>query len=73
MQGLTRSYHRFKETHINARFDDNNASLDVKSQQSNSISRSRAPSHSGCLKSMSRTITMQGLTFTAITASEKRT
>ena len=29
--------------------------------------------HSACLESMSRTITMQGLTLTAITTTEKRT
>ena len=37
---------------------------------------SRAKGHSSCLNSMlrmSRTITMQGLTLAAITASEKRT
>ena len=32
-----------------------------------------APSHNACLKSMSVTITMQGLTLTAITATEKHT
>ena len=36
-------------------------------------SRSRAPGHTACLKSMSRTITMQVLTHPAITASEKCT
>ena len=34
---------------------------------------SRAPGHSACLKSMSRTMTMEGLTLAAITAAEKRT
>ena len=34
-------------------------------------SRSRALGHSACLKSMLRTNTMQGLTLSAITASEK--
>ena len=36
-------------------------------------SRSMATGHSACLKSMSRTNTMQGLTFAAITATEKQT
>ena len=62
----THSYHRYRETHFNAR-------LDVKSKQSHKSakSRSRAPGHSGCLKSMSRTITIQGLTLAAITAAGK--
>ena len=53
----------------------NNARLEVKSWQSHSsmTSRSRVSGHSACLKSMLRTITMQGLTLTAITASEKYT
>ena len=48
---------------------------DVKSLQSHSSmkSRSRVSRLSACLKSMSRTITMQGLTLIAITASEKYT
>ena len=52
-----------------------NARLNVKSRQSHSsaISGSNAPGHSVCLKSMSRTITMQGLTLAAITASQKHT
>ena len=37
------------------------------------FARSRVPGHSACLKSMSRTITMQGLTLAAIIATEKRT
>ena len=47
---------------------------DVKSQQSYSRvkSRSRAPGHNVCLRSMSRIITMQDLTLAAIFASEKR-
>ena len=46
---------------------------DVKSGQSHSRtrSRSRASGHTACLKTISRTITMQGLTLTAITTSEK--
>ena len=62
----THSYLRFRETHFNAR-------LTVKSWQSclSVQSRSRALSHSVCLKSMSRTITIQGLTQAAISASEK--
>ena len=35
--------------------------------------RSRTPGHSVCLKKMSRTIAMQGLTLTATTTTEKRT
>ena len=64
----TRSYHCYRETHFNAR-------LDVKSRQSrlSAKSRSTAPGQSACLKSMLRTITMQGLTLAAITAAEKRT
>ena len=34
-------------------------------------SRSKAPGHSACLKTIFRTITMQGLTLTVITALEK--
>ena len=71
----TRSYHLLRETHYNARLDVNNARMEVKSQQSHwgLKSKSRAPGHSVCLKSMSRTTTMQGLTLaaTCITASEK--
>ena len=61
-------YHCFTETHFNAR-------LNIKSWQSHSsmISRSRAKEHCVCLKSMSRTITMQGLTLAAITASRQHT
>ena len=75
MQCLTHSYHHFGETHFNARFDVNNAIFDVKSQQSHSRakSRSRALGHSACFKSMPMTITVQGLTLTAIITSEKRT
>ena len=64
----THSYHCFRETHFNAR-------LDIKSWQSHSSmkSRSKALSHSACLKSIPRTITVQGLTFAAITAAEKHT
>ena len=36
-------------------------------------SRSRAQGHSVCLKSMSRIITLHGLTLAAITAAEKGT
>ena len=69
----TPSYHHFREIHFNARLDVNNARLDVKSRQSHlsAKSRSRSPGHSGCLKSISRTITMQGLTLAAITVTEK--
>ena len=35
--------------------------------------RSRAPGHGACLKSVSRTITMQGFILAAITAAEKCT
>ena len=62
------SYHRYEETHFNAR-------LNVKSEQSHSSvkSRSRPPGHSACLKSMSRTITMQGMTLASMSALEKHT
>ena len=71
----TRSYHRFREIHLNARLNVNNARLDVKSQQSyfSMKSKSRAQGHSACLKDMSRTITMQGLSLAAITNLEKHT
>ena len=47
----------------------------VKSLQSHSsvISRSRAPGYSVCLKSISRPITMQGLTLAAIITSLNHT
>ena len=47
---------------VNARLDVNNARLDVKSRQThlNMKSSSRAPGHSVCSKSLSRTITLQG-------------
>ena len=47
----------------------------TKNNQSHSSakSRSRAWGHNARLKSMSRTITMQGLTLAAITVSEKST
>ena len=62
------SYYCYREMHIIAR-------LNVKSLQSHRSmkSRSRAPGHSVCLKNMLRTITMQGLTLAAITASQKHT
>ena len=68
-----RIYDCFRETHFNARLDGdvNNARLDIKSKHSSAKSRSRTPGHSACLKSMSRTIAMQGLALAAITASEK--
>ena len=64
----THSYHRYREMYFNAR-------LDVKSWQRHwsAKSMSRASCHSACLKSMSRTITMQGLKLAAITAAEKCT
>ena len=60
IQALTHRYHRFREIHFNAT-DMNNAKLNVKSWQSHSRmeSRSRAPVHSACLKSMSRKIITQ--------------
>ena len=71
----TSSYHCFTETHINARLNVNNATHYVKSQQSQSSTKSglKALGHSAGLKSMPRTITMQGLTYAAITVSEKST
>ena len=71
----THSYHCFREIHFNTRLNVNNARLNVKSWQSHSSMkcRSRAPVHSVSLKSMSRTITMQGLTLTTIIVSEKYT
>ena len=36
----TSSYHRFRETHLNSRLDENNARLDIKSQQSHSSVKS---------------------------------
>ena len=68
MQGLTLAAIIASEKRTNAR-------LDVKSQQSHpsSTPRSRAPGYIACLKSMSMTVTMQGLTFAAITALRKRT
>ena len=39
---------------------------------SSAKSKSRSLGHNACLKSMSRTITVQGLILTAITAAEKR-
>ena len=67
-------HYRFSETNfLMLDLTLSNARLDVKSQQSHSSakSRSRAPGHSVCLKSMLRTITIQGLTLAAIIASEK--
>ena len=74
MQGSTLAAIIDSENTLNARFGVNNARLDLKSQQSHpsAKSRSRAPSHGAFLKSMSRVINMKGLTFAAITASEKR-
>ena len=47
---------------------------DIKSQSHSSAkSKSRLTSHSACLKSMSRIITMQGVTLASVTASKKRT
>ena len=71
----TRSDRRFRETHSNVRLDENNAGLDVKSQRSHSSvkSRSRVLGLSACLKSISRTMTVQSLTLAAITVSEKLT
>ena len=64
----TRIYHYYRETHLNAK-------LYIKSWQNHSSMKYRSwvSDHSVCLKSMSRTITMQGLTLTAITSSEKYT
>ena len=60
----THSFNCFRETHFNAR-------QGVKSCQSrwSAKSRSNAPDKNMCLKTVSRTITMQELTLAAITAS----
>ena len=66
MQGMTLAFmtvsekKHFKSIH-DVNNDDNHRSAKV---------TSRELGHNGCLKSMSRTITMQGLTLTAITATE---
>ena len=62
------SYHSCRETDFNAR-------VDIKLRQNHwSIKcRSRALGHSACLQGMIWTITMQGLTLTAIIAAEKQT
>ena len=57
----THSYHSYRKTHFNARLD------------WSAKSRSRAPGVSAYLKSMPRTISIQGLTLAAITAAEQRT
>ena len=59
----THSYHRFRDIHFTARLDVNNARRrKIMAKSSSTKCRSRALVHSACLKSMSRTITMQGLT-----------
>ena len=67
MQGLTLADITARETHLTTKLELNNARLDVKSQQSHSSTKSRSRAPSACLKSMSRTITMQGLIFSPIT------
>ena len=62
----TQRYLRFRETHCTARFD-------IKLCQSHysAKSKSTALDRSVCLKSMSKTITIKGLTFTVIISPEK--
>ena len=74
MCGLGQGYW-VRETHFNARLDMNNARLDIKSRQSHSStkSRSRALGHYASLKTISWTITMQGLTLAAIIVTGKST
>ena len=70
----THSYHRFRETHFNARLNVNNAGLNEKSNSPFCAkSRSRALGHSACFKSILRTIILQDLTLTAFNVSEKST
>ena len=76
MQGLTlAAIIASEKSTFNGTLDLNNARLHVKSQQSHPSmkSRSRALGHSDCLRSISRTITMQGLTLAAISVLEKST
>ena len=74
LQGLTLAAIATSKKHFNARLDVNKGRLDLDHNSHSSMkSRSRALGHSACLKSMSRTITMQGLTLAAITTSEKHT
>ena len=65
MQGLTLAAITTSEKQTLMLDNINNARLNVKSQQSHSSAKSgsKAPGHSACLKSMSGTITMQGLTY----------
>ena len=64
----TNRYHCSREMHFNSRCDVNFAKT-----QWTVKCRSRAPAHGAWLKSVSRTITMQGFILTAITAVEKCT
>ena len=64
----THRYHCYREMHFISRRDVNFA----KTQWSVKC-RSRAPAHGAWLKSVSRTITMQGFILPAITAAEKCT
>ena len=60
-------------TAITAAERHNNSRLDIKFCQSqwSMKCRSRAPGHSACFKSVSRTATVQGFILAAITAAEK--
>ena len=74
MQGLTPAAITASGKHTRlARLDVNNARLDIKNKVTRAKSRSRTLGHSVCMKSISRTTTMQSLTLTAITVSEKST
>ena len=72
MQGLTLAAIIASEKHALVLDDVTNARLVVKLKHNHSStkSRSRAQGHIACLKSVLRTITMQGLTLVVITASE---
>ena len=61
------SYHCCRETHFSSRL------YIIFDSQWSVKCRSRALCHGVCLKSMSRTITMQGIILAAITAAEKFT
>ena len=71
----THSYHCCREMHFISRLDLKFYRLDIKFGQSQwSVKyRSMVPGHGACLKSMSRTITMQVFILPATTAAEKST
>ena len=67
MQGFTLAAVKGMEKHtLNSRLD-----LQSCQRQRSLKCRSRAPGHGACLKSMSKTIPMQGSILTAITVAEK--